>query len=95
MDRTTDINTGTQVYAPAAVHGWTFDTVIQFLGERDRRYTERFAAVSADAAIAMEATEKAVIKADVANNKQFEGVPGVDRRAHQTEPTWRRARARA
>ncbi len=46
----------------------------KMLAERDRRYTERFDAQEGANKLALEAAEKAVLKAEAANERRFENV---------------------
>lgn len=50
------------------------DTLERVAAERDRRYAERFAAQETANKLALEAAEKAVLKAENASEKRFEGV---------------------
>lgn len=60
------------------VSGWTVDTMHQHLigimDERDTRYQQRFDAQQLGLTDALKAAEKAVVKAEVATDKRFEGV---------------------
>jgi hypothetical protein len=50
------------------------ESLERVLTERDRRYTERFAAQEGANKLALEAAEKAVLKAENASEKRFEAV---------------------
>lgn len=62
----------------AEVSGWTTDTLLThlltLLEERDRRYGQRFDDQNAAVSAALAAAEKAVVKAETATERRFEGV---------------------
>ncbi len=58
--------------------GWTIDSLHQHLArmsdERDRRYEQRFDAQQRATEMALSATKEAVLKAEHASDKRFDGV---------------------
>lgn len=64
--------------AKDSVGGWTTETLrvhlLTLLEERDRRYAQRFDDQNAAVAAALAAAEKAVVKAETATERRFEGV---------------------
>jgi len=55
---------------------WTISTLKEYLltliAANDKRYEDRFTAQKSEVAIALSAAEKAVVKAEVANERRFE-----------------------
>lgn len=55
-------------------HGWTFDTLKEFIDEREARTSERFTSMKREVDAALAASDRAVNKAEVSTEKRFESV---------------------
>ncbi len=70
---------------PCSPHGWTLDTLERYLSDQiaaikdaiaaqDEQNKERFAAAKEQVLLALASADKAIVKADAATERRFEGV---------------------
>lgn len=77
MARSDRPSNGSETFTVRGLHAffvqWLTD-MEKFHDERDRRYTDKFDAQDQKTQLALDASEKAVTKAEIATEKRFEGV---------------------